>query len=99
MLIDPTPGVRLTGSSINWDTRSPSSTVDRVPSALVRAPTIRIELVDRETLTPRCCTTSGNCEVTSCSLFCTCTCAMSASTLSSKVREIDADPAVEFEVM
>ncbi|MNS68170.1 hypothetical protein D3C86_1033560 [compost metagenome] len=70
-LMLPTPSRRLIWSSTREENTSPRSAELRLPSVEISAPTIRILDVERLTWIPRCCTVSGNCDWTSCSLFCT----------------------------
>ena len=62
------------------------------PSSDTKARTTRKFLVALATRTPCFCTASGNSGVASCSLFCTCTWAMSGSVPASKVRVMVAWP-------
>jgi len=89
----------LIWSSIFVEKMSPSSTGLRLESVDTSAPTSRMLEVDRVTEMPADCTTSGSCDCTSCSLFCTCTCAMSGSMLLPKVRVTEARPVLEEDVM
>jgi hypothetical protein len=63
-----------------------------LPSREMNATTIRKPLRDLVTLTPWRCTSCGNSGMASCSLFCTCTCAMSGLVPLAKVRVIEAPP-------
>ena len=56
-----------------------------LPSWETNATTMRKPLRDLLTLTPWRCTSCGSSGIASCSLFCTCTCAMSGSVPDSKV--------------
>jgi hypothetical protein len=56
-----------------------------LPSWETNAITMRKPLRDLVTLTPWRCTSCGSSGIASCSLFCTCTCAMSGSVPDSKV--------------
>ena len=56
-----------------------------LPSLETNAATIRKPLCALFTRTPCCCTTCGSNGVAVCSLFCTCTCAVSASVPLSKL--------------
>ncbi|MET3363049.1 hypothetical protein ABIF60_004444 [Bradyrhizobium japonicum] len=58
------------------------------PSSETKPSTIKKLAEDFTTLMPCCCTTCGSSGVASCSLFCTCTWAMSASAQLVKVSEI-----------
>jgi len=63
-----------------------------LPSSDTNAITIRKPLRDLLTLTPCRCTSCGSSGIASCSLFWTCTWAMSGSVPDSKVRVTDALP-------
>src|SRR5271169_350275 len=52
----------------------------------------RYPLLDLVTLMPACCTCGGSNGVASCSLFCTCTCAMSELVPAAKVSVVVAVP-------
>ena len=67
------------------------------PSLDTKPITIRKPSEALSTEMPLVCTTLGSCEVTSCSLFCTCICAMSGSAVLVKVSVI-VDWPVEVEV-
>ncbi len=59
-----------------------------LPSRETKPTTIRNPVRPLETFTPWRCTSCGSSGMASCSLFCTCTCAMSGSVPVSKVRLI-----------
>ena len=63
-----------------------------LPSSETKAITIRKPLWDLLTLTPCRWTSCGSSGIASCSLFCTCTCAMSGSVPDSNVSVIEALP-------
>ena len=70
-----------------------------LPSSETKAAIIRKLRFDFATRTPWRCTSCGSCGIASCSLFCTCTCAMSglvpgsnvSSTLALPVESLDDD--------
>ena len=64
-----------------------------LPSSETRPTTSRKLFTDFVTLTPPCCTSSGSSGSARETLFCTCTCAMSASVPLSKVAVIVTTPA------
>ena len=68
-----------------------------LPSVETKPTTIRNPVEDFVTETPLFCTVCGNVEVTSCSLFCTCICAVSGFAALVKVSVICEEP-VEVEV-
>ncbi len=75
----PTPVTRRSGSSTLDEMKLPSA---MSPSSLLvddRAKNIRKLRVDLTTVMPCCWTVWGRLGMASCSLFCTCTCAMSGS--------------------
>ena len=61
------------------------SNFDMLLSVEMKPTNIRKALVDFVTRTPDCCTVCGSSGTASCSLFCTCTCAMSGSVPGAKV--------------
>ena len=63
-----------------------------LPSSDTNAATIKNPLDDLLTVTPCLCTASGKELVADCSLFCTCTWAVSGSMLLSKVKVTSAEP-------
>ena len=65
---------------------------DIVPSSDTKPTTMMKLRTDLVTVTPCCCTSCGSCDSASCSLFCTCTCAMSGSVPALKVSVICAWP-------
>ncbi len=65
--------------------KSLRSGADIDPSSEYRPTTIRKFFTDFVTCTPCCCTSTGSNGVASATLFCTCTCAMSAFVPPSKV--------------
>ncbi len=64
------------------------SNFDMLLSDETNPTTIRNELVDLVTRMPDCWTCAGNCGTASCSLFCTCTCAMFGSVPAAKVNVV-----------
>ncbi len=89
----PTPCTRLIGSCTLAATKSARSERLMEPSLELNAITIRKESEDLVTCTPCCCTSCGSSGVASCSLFCTCTWAMSGLVPGAKVIAIWALPA------
>src|SRR5579864_9419981 len=63
-----------------------------LPSSDTNAITSKKLLLDFVTLVPNCCTACGNSGVASCSLFCTCTCAMSGLVPAANVSVMVAVP-------
>ena len=63
-----------------------------LPSVETNAIANRKLLLDFVTLEPSCCTACGNSGVASCSLFCTCTCAISGLVPAAKVSVVVAVP-------
>ena len=68
-----------------------------MPSVETKPTTIRNPVEDFVTEIPVLCTVCGSVEVTSCSLFCTCTCAVSGLAALVKVSVICEEP-VDVEV-
>ncbi len=91
--MSPTPGRRLIGSCKVLTMKSLRSAADMLPSSETRPTTSRKLFTDLLTRTPCCCTSCGRSGVASATLFCTCTCAMSASVPPSKVIVIVTVPA------
>ncbi|CAM3311890.1 hypothetical protein BUGL105410_29305 [Burkholderia gladioli] len=79
-------------SFIALTTKSSRSAESSLPSVEAKPTTIRKLAEDLVTVRPEVCTMVGNCEVTSCSLFCTCICATSGSARLVKVRRISTSP-------
>ncbi len=73
-------------------TKSEMSVRSMLLSSETKPTTIKKLLFAFVTLTPCCCTICGRSGVASCSLFCTCTCAMSGSTSLSNVSVMPTPP-------
>src|SRR5690554_4699579 len=88
----PTPVTRDSGSCTLETRKSVRSKLDLLPSSATKPITIRKLRADLATCTPCCCTAWGSSGSASCSLFCTCTWAMSGLVSGEKVSVIVARP-------
>jgi len=77
--------VRLIGSCTLEAMKSEMSAADMLPSLETNATTMRKFFVDFATRTPERWTSRGSSGIANCSLFCTCTCAMSGLVPCSKL--------------
>ncbi len=92
----PTPGVRLSGSRRVVTMKSARSKSLVVGSVEIRPTIMRKVELDLATCTPSFCTASGSSLSACCSLFCTCTWAMSGSVPASNVRVMVTLPVEEL---
>jgi hypothetical protein len=95
----PTPGTRATWSSTLEAIRSDSSSRLMCGSLDFSAMTSRKPLLDFDTVTPCCTTSSGRRGVACETLFCTCICAVSGLVPGLKVRLSDALPSEPDEAL